>query len=150
MSNDRSKNAFNTMASRKANCAQSTFTAFSDELGMSKELALSISQGFGGGMGHTGSVCGAVTGAYMALGLASPASEENPRQNIEKTYALMDEFNKKFKALHGSLNCTELTGYDLGKPEEMLSARDKGVFLTKCPVFVEDAVKIVESLLKLA
>jgi len=146
---NRSKNAFDTMASRKANCAQATFTAFSDEMGMSKKLALSVSQGFGGGMGHTGSVCGAVTGAYMALGLANPASEETPRQNIEKTYALMDEFNKKFKALHGSTNCTELTGYDLGKPEEMVKAREEGVFAAKCPVFVRDAVEIVESLLKL-
>jgi C_GCAxxG_C_C family probable redox protein len=149
MSKDRAKNAFDTMASRKANCAQSTFTAFSDEMGMSKKLALSVSQGFGGGMGHSGSVCGAVTGAYMALGLASPASEETPRQNIEKTYALMDEFNKQFKARHGSLNCTELTGYDLGKQEEMVKARDAGVFIKKCPVFVRDAVEIVESLLKL-
>jgi len=149
MSQDRAKNAYDTMASRKANCAQSTFTAFSGELGMSKSIALSVSQGFGGGMGHTDSVCGAVTGAYMALGLALPASEENPRQNIEKTYALMAEFNRQFKALHGSLNCTGLTGYDLSKPEEMLKARDAGVFLSKCPAFVGDAVKIVESLLKL-
>jgi C_GCAxxG_C_C family probable redox protein len=145
----RAKNAFDSMASRKANCAQSTFCAFSEDLGISKKAALSVSQGFGGGMGHNGSVCGAVTGAYMALGMASPASEENPRQNIEKTYALMDEFNKKFKAKHGSLNCTDLTGYDLGKPEEMIKARDSGVFLKKCPVFVRDAVEIVEGLLKL-
>ena len=145
---NRAKIAFDIMASRKANCAQTTFTAFSDEMGMSKKLALSVSQGFGGGMGHNGSVCGAVTGAYMAMGLALPASEETPRQNIEKTYALMAEFNKKFKALHGSLNCTELTGYDLGKPEEMVKARDAGVFTTRCPAFVRDAVEIVESLLK--
>jgi C_GCAxxG_C_C family probable redox protein len=136
------------MTTRKANCAQSVFTAFSDELGMSKKLALSVSQGFGGGMGHTGSVCGAVTGAYMALGLASPASVENARQNIDKTYALMGEFNRKFTALHGSLSCTGLTGYDLSKPEEAAKAREKGVFTTKCPIFVSDAVKIVESLLK--
>jgi C_GCAxxG_C_C family probable redox protein len=144
---DRAKKAFETMAGRKANCAQSVFTAFTDESGLQKEVALSIAQGFGGGM-HMNSICGAVTGAYMALGLANPASKENPRQSIDKTYMLMTEFNKQFKALHGSLTCTGLLGYDLSIPEQSAEARESGLFTTKCPIFVRDAVKIVESLLK--
>ena len=79
-----------------------------------------------------------------------PASAGNARVNIEKTYALIGEFNRKFKALHGSLNCTELIGYDLSKPEEVAKAREAKVFIdTKCPNYVRDAVKIVERLLKL-
>jgi len=100
-------------------------------------------------MGHTGSVCGAVTGAYMALGLANKNYKDNPRQNIDKTYALMTEFNRKFTELHGSTNCTQLLGYDLSKPEGMKAAADAKIFITACPVFVSDAVKIVEELLKL-
>ncbi len=146
---DRVKKASETMKERKANCAQSVFTAFSSELGLKRKLALSVAQGFGGGMGHTDGTCGAVTGAYMALGLANPPSRDNARENIDKTYALIAKFNKQFKALHGSLNCTELLGYDLSRPKKAAEAREKGVFATKCPVFVGDAVKIVESLLKL-
>jgi C_GCAxxG_C_C family probable redox protein len=145
---EKNKKASGLMAERKSNCAQSVFRVFSEDLGLDEDLALSISQGFGGGMGHTGSVCGAVTGAYLALGLANRTTKDNPRQNIDKTYALMGEFNRKFKALHGSTNCTELLGHDISKPEEMVKARDKGLFLSKCPVFVGDAVKIVEELLK--
>jgi C_GCAxxG_C_C family probable redox protein len=148
MASDKAKKAKEYMTERKSNCAQSVFRVFSEELGLDEKTALSVSQGFGGGMGHTSSVCGAVTGAYMALGLANKSSKENPRQNIDKSYGLMEEFNKKFKALHGSTNCTELLDYDLSKPAEMTAAREKGLFITKCPVFVEDAVKIVESLLK--
>ena len=139
--------AYETMASRRMNCAQSVYTAFAEDLGMNQDLAMRVSQGFGGGMGHTGQTCGAVTGAYMALGLAQKFTTDNPRENIDKTYGLITEFNKKFQAMHKSLNCTELTGYDLSKPEEMVKAREKGVFATKCPVFVRDAVKIVEDLL---
>jgi C_GCAxxG_C_C family probable redox protein len=145
---NRAKNAFDTMASRKANCAQSVFTALSDDLGMDKNLALSLAQGFGGGM-HINGACGAVTGAYMALGLAHPVSQENPRQNMEKVNALQTEFNRQFRKLHKGLNCSELLGYDLSKPEEMVKAREAGVFISKCPAFVRDAVAIVESLLKL-
>jgi C_GCAxxG_C_C family probable redox protein len=144
---DKAKKAFDTMASRKANCAQSTLIAFNSDLGLDDKTALSLAQGFGGGM-HINSVCGAVTGAYMALGLANPVTKENPRQNMDKVNALQADFNKKFKKIHRGLNCTELLGYDLSKPEEMDKAREAGVFISKCPVFVSDAVKIVESLLK--
>jgi C_GCAxxG_C_C family probable redox protein len=133
---------------KRANCAQSTLTAFSEDFGLNKNTAFSIAQGFGGGM-HIDSICGAVTGAYMALGLANPVSEESPRQSMDKTNALINEFNRKFKELHGALTCTELLGYNLSRPEALNKARESGVFLSKCPVFVGDAVKIVEQLLKL-
>jgi C_GCAxxG_C_C family probable redox protein len=144
---DRAKKAYETMAGRKANCAQSVFTAFSGELGLDEKIAINITQGFGGGM-HINSICGAVTGAYMVLGLANPVSKENPRQSMDKISALVTEFNRKYKELHGGLKCTELLGYDLSKPEEATKARESGVFVTKCPEFVRDAVAIVESLLK--
>lgn len=136
------------MTERKSNCAQSVFRVFAEDLGLDENLALMISQGFGGGMGHTGSVCGAVTGAYMAMGLAHPASKENPRQSVEKTYALVNEFEKRFKKLHGSVNCSELLSFDLTNPEQVVKAREAGVFTSLCPVFVADAVKIAEELMK--
>jgi C_GCAxxG_C_C family probable redox protein len=145
---DKAETAKQYMAERKSNCAQSSFRVFADDFGLDEVMALRISQGFGGGMGHTGHVCGAVTGAYMALGLANPASKDNPRQSVDKTYALVQEFDSRFKELHGTVNCSELLGYDLSKPEKVLEARAKGLFTTMCPGFVADAVKIAEDLLK--
>jgi C_GCAxxG_C_C family probable redox protein len=144
---DNAKKAHETMMSRKANCAQSVLAAFSEEYGLTKDTAYSIAQGFGGGM-HINSVCGAVTGAYMALGLANPISKDNPRQSMEKTGALVNEFNRRFKEKHGALNCTELLGYNLSIPEEAKKAFDAKVFDTKCSEFVKDAAQIVEDLLK--
>jgi len=144
---DNIKKAYETMAARKANCAQSVLTAFSEDFGLNIDTAYNITQGFGGGM-HINSTCGAVTGAYMALGLANPVTKDNPRQNMDKVNALIAEFNRKFKELHGGLNCTELLGYDLSIPEQATKAREAGLFTTKCPEFVRDAAQIVESLLK--
>ena len=144
---DRIKAAQETMAARKANCAQSVLTAFSEDFGLKQDMAYNIAQGFGGGM-HINGTCGAVTGAYMVLGLANPVSQDNPRRNMDKVVALEAEFNRKFKDLHGALNCTELLGYDLSIPEQLTKAREKGLFTDKCPVFVGDAAQIVEDLLK--
>ena len=145
---DKAKEAYDIMFNRKMNCSQSVLNAFSGDYGLDKKLALQLAQGFGGGMGHTGQTCGAVTGAYMTLGLSQKIPGENSRECIDKTYALIEKFSKEFKHLHGSLNCTELTGYDLGVPAKLVEARDKGVFTTVCPNLVSDAVKIVEKLLK--
>jgi C_GCAxxG_C_C family probable redox protein len=139
---DRSKIAAAMIGERKGNCAQSVFTAFSCGLGLDEKTAYNIAQAFGGGM-HVNGVCGAVTGAYMVLGLANPVPGENPREHMDRL-----EFNRRFRELHGSLNCTELIDYDLTVPEEAAKARESGVFVTRCPVLVSDAVKILEDLLK--
>ena len=51
------------------NCAQSVLATFAPEIGLTEEEAFRLGGPFGAGM-HRGSVCGALTGALMALGLA--------------------------------------------------------------------------------
>jgi C_GCAxxG_C_C family probable redox protein len=146
---DRAGKAHELMATRTTNCAQAVISSFCEELGLNKNLAFRLAQGFGGGMHHSQGACGAVTGAYMVLGLSQKISNEKPREKLEANYALMAEFNKRFKALHKSLNCTELCGYDLSIPEKAAEAREKKVFSTTCAGYVRDAVKILEELLRL-
>jgi C_GCAxxG_C_C family probable redox protein len=145
---DKPKEAYEVMAAGRANCAQTVLITFCEEFGLTSDLALSLAQGFGGGMGHNGLTCGAVTGAYMVLGLAHKNTSANPRENVNKTYALINEFNRQFESRHKSLNCGELTGYDLSTPEGLAQAREKKVFATVCPGLVRSSVKILESLLK--
>ena len=45
---------------------------------------------------------------------------------------------------NGSVNCTELLGYNLGNPEEYAQARERKFFVTKCPALVRSAVEILE------
>ena len=51
------------------NCSQVVLNTYANELGLNKEQALKIATPFGGGMAKQQYVCGAVTGAYMVLGL---------------------------------------------------------------------------------
>jgi C_GCAxxG_C_C family probable redox protein len=147
---DRAKDAYALMATGRMNCAQAVLSTYCEKFGLERGLALRLAQGFGGGMGRTGRTCGAVSGAYMVLGLSQKMSPENPRESIDKTYALIQEFDREFKALHGSSICKDLIGYDLGTPEGLAQAREKKVFTSVCPDFVRDAVKILERLLQLS
>jgi len=136
------------MKEHRMNCAQTVLTTFCEEFSIDRGLALRIAMGFGGGMGRTGRTCGAVTGAYIVLGLAQHISLANPREAVDKTYKLMRKFNRRFMKRHGSMTCKELIGCDLSTRQGQAKAHRKEVFATLCPVFVGDSVKILENLLK--
>lgn len=147
---DRANDTYALMAAGRMNCAQAVFSTYCGNYGLERGLALRLAQGFGGGMGRTGRTCGAISGAYMVLGLAQKMSPENPRGSIDRTYELIHEFDLEFKALHRSLICKELISYDLSTPEGRAEAHDKKVFTSVCPDFVRDAAKILERLLQLS
>ena len=77
------------MVEHRMNCAQSVLSVFCQEFKLDRNQALRIAMGFGGGMGRTGKTCGAVTGAYMVLGLSQRLNENNARESIERTYKLV-------------------------------------------------------------
>lgn len=128
-------------------CSQAVLSAYADTFGLNHELALKISQPFGGGIAHMGEICGAVSGAFLVIGLKHGRIKAEDVEAKEKTYELVLEFVKRFKSLNSSINCTELLGYDLGTPEGMKLAEEKELFTTLCPKLVQNAVEIIEQIL---
>ncbi len=128
------------------NCAQSVLSAFAPELGLEREMALKVAGAFGGGMGRMGHTCGAVTGAFMAIGLkyGKVHEDDDLAQTRDKAYALVREFAARFAARHGAITCNELIGCDISIPEIHHQAAEKGLFKTRCPQFIQDAVEILE------
>ena len=125
---------------QKFNCSQSVFSAFAPKFGIQDEIALKLASPFGGGTAHQGHVCGAVTGALMVLGLQKGSATLETK---DETYRLAEEYIKRFKELHGSILCRELTGYDISKPDEFQKARESRVFYDTCPGLVKDAAELV-------
>lgn len=146
---DRVNAAYELMAERRANCAQAILSTFCEQFGLERSLALRLAQGFGAGMGQKGNTCGAVTGSYMVLGLSRRISPDSPRESLDATYELVREFDRRFRQLHSTVTCRELTGYDLSTPEGLAEAREKKVFTTVCPGLVRDSATILETMLQL-
>lgn len=123
------------------NCCQAVLASMSPDLGLDKETAVRLGTAFGGGMGRMGGVCGAVTGAFLVLGLryGDPAAAAGPKEHV---YGLVNSFVEEFRGLHGSILCKELLGCEIGTPEGMAEAKEKGLFDTVCVRFVRDAVDI--------
>jgi C_GCAxxG_C_C family probable redox protein len=136
-----------TVFSQHYNCSQSVFSAFADQLGMDRETALKLASPFGGGVARRGGICGAVTGALLALGLARGAQAPAGKEEI---YRLSQEFMRLFEEKHSTILCRGLIDCDLSTPAGYQAATDKRVFITICPVLVQDAVEIVQKLIEIA
>jgi C_GCAxxG_C_C family probable redox protein len=130
------------------NCAQSVIATCGPEMGMDRESALRVAGGFGGGMGRLGEVCGAVTGAFMVIGLkhAKIQPEDDENETKERAYTLVYEFADRFRACNGAILCRELLGCDISTPEGQAQAREKGLFDDLCPRLVQSAVEILEEM----
>jgi C_GCAxxG_C_C family probable redox protein len=125
-------------------CSSAVFSAFSDDLGLDRKTAMKIGCGFGAGISKTGNICGAVSGAIMVIGLKYGKTKLGDDAATENTRALARQFIREFAAKNGSVNCTELLGYNLSDPAEYEKAREKKLFVTKCPELVRDAAAIIE------
>jgi C_GCAxxG_C_C family probable redox protein len=128
-------------------CSSAVFSAFSDDLGLDPDTAKKIACGFGAGISKTGNICGAVSGAIMVIGLKYGKTDVGDDAATDKTRALVRQFIQEFTAKNGSVNCTDLLGYDLSDPGSYDAARDSGIFTTKCPALVRDAADILEKIL---
>lgn len=124
------------------NCSQTVFSLHAEELGLSEETALKLASGFGGGM-NCAETCGAVTGSYMVIGMKHGNATSDPEAKA-KTKRLIQDFNAKFKTVHGTLICKELTGFDISTTEGSAGATEADVFHKKCPAFLKTACDILE------
>ena len=88
------------------NCAQSVLNACGDYTGLEEKTALAISAGFGGGV-RSGEICGAISGAVMAIGISQPGDPAAPETKA-RTAAQTKELIKAFREKYGCVRCLEL------------------------------------------
>ena len=128
------------------NCAQSVLLSFADDLKFSKELALKMAAGFGGGMGKQQETCGAVTGAIMVLGLLKGEEVNNNDELKAAAYGSVKELSRDFIAAYKTTQCRELIGCDLNTPEGSEKFKEEKIMENVCAPCVRKAVEIVENL----
>ena len=119
-------------------CSQAVFGVFCEEFGLSKNDAFKIAACFGSGM-RQAEVCGACTGALMAIGLKYGEDKETCNR-------LSNRFFEEFAKENGSFICRNLLECDISTPEGVKYALDNNLFKEFCPKMVASAVKITEEI----
>jgi C_GCAxxG_C_C family probable redox protein len=129
------------------NCAQSVFGAFASHYGLDIDKAFKISSGFGGGMGRSGRTCGAVTGAYMVIGLKYGMGLDKDRVAKNKTYQIVNDFSNKFQEKNGSMICRDILGCDITTPEGREYFDRNDLLEKRCFQCVKSAAEILQEIL---
>lgn len=132
----------------RCNCSQAVFAAFRRAEVLDEASALRLATMFGGGVaGSGGGMCGAVTGALLALSMRYGMGGIEELANKTKSYELGRQFMAEFEKRMGSCRCESILGLCIGEPENLQKARELKLFQTVCVDAVSTAADILEEML---
>jgi len=123
--------------SRGFNCAESVLRGVCHAQGIElTDQAMRIATPFGGGVGRSEDICGALAGGVMAIGAAigRTEAEDDRLRSYEASGRLHESFCKEF----GSSQCKVLNKSDFKSPEHRV----------RCGRFVEGATRIAIHILR--
>ena len=111
------------------NCAQAVACVFADKLGYNEDEIFRLIEAFGGGMGGTQGVCGAVSAmVFVAGAVKSYGMDRLPETNKKESYNFAAELMERFNSKVGTIMCSEI----------------KSKNFRSCDGCIEDAVEILE------
>lgn len=117
-------------------------------LGLGGDRAWTAASAFGGGIARYQSVCGALTGAEIALGLYAGKVVDDPKKTGDTVRplarALLEDFRKQFSAVE----CRNLIPYKLDDPQGHEDFKKSGVKQRQCHQYVRFTVRKVHSWLE--
>lgn len=121
----------------KYNCAQAVVCAFSDEIGVDREILFRIAEGFGFGGGTSKGECGALAGAIMLAGLKNSDGNLEEPKTKGATYKIAKQMTALFEEKTGALLCKDLKGLETGE------------VICSCPDCIRAGVEVVQEILGL-
>ncbi|HHW43768.1 hypothetical protein GFC01_07850 [Desulfofundulus thermobenzoicus] len=100
------------------NCAESIFLTFREMAvpGVERDL-VRLTTGLGGGLGHAGCMCGALTASAMILGLLTGRTDH--QGDRYRTYDLTRGFHDRFEEKFGATCCRSLNPHPFDTPEHL-------------------------------
>ncbi len=135
------------LLNQQYHCSQALFGSFAEDFGLDLKTAFKISTCFGAGM-RQGGTCGCITASLLILGLALGFYDSQDRElevyANNKTEELIRLFTEK---MDGAVNCRDILGKDITRPEEMAVIRQEGLILKKCPRALNVSIDILEEML---
>ena len=128
------------------NCAQSVFTAFHEEMGLSENEALKLSSSMGGGIGGLREVCGAFCGLSMVLGALRGYDSPTDMDAKKAHYALIQEKAADFTAQFNTLICRDLLASHGIVPTAVPAERNAEYYKARpCARYVEACARMAET-----
>ncbi len=126
------------------NCAQSVALAFAEEMHLTPKQALTMSAGFGGGVGRLREVCGAFSGVVLVLGALYGSPDPAQKTAL---YTEVQALAERYRTENGggSIVCRELLGLAKAEGSPVASPRTPEYYKKRpCPELVRLAANILD------
>jgi C_GCAxxG_C_C family probable redox protein len=125
------------------NCAQSVLKSVTEARGMSCPSCIpGVALAMGGGVAHSGQICGAILGGVMAVGLAvDRTSSGSPVEKKQEAYRHAVHLVSGFEAEFGAQDCSALLGFAWDEPDAIERFKKDNFGMKRCTPFVRWAAE---------
>jgi C_GCAxxG_C_C family probable redox protein len=124
-------------------CAEAILMAYCEHYDIKSDLIPKIATGFCSGLARTSQICGAATGAILALNLRYGRTD--PQTSVDQNYQAIQKFLTQFENKFGSTNCMELTGCDFNTDEGQNKFKANNT-MEQCSNYVKEAMHLLMSI----
>ncbi len=125
----------------KYGCAESTYVTLKTVFGLPDPDGSAAAMVLNGGVAYSGGMCGAITGASMALGELAELRLGDHQKAKRFARMVMIQIMKEFRAEYASHQCGDLIDYDISIPSEHDRFIRSGVWRTSCMNQIEFVVE---------
>ncbi len=124
-------------------CSQSVAMTFAPEFGADLDTVTMMSAPFGGGMGRLRGKCGAVTGGFMVLGMATGKYAPKDMDTKLAQYKKVQDLNAAVVNIYGTAECGELLKKKVSKEQ----VADRAHHSIVCTGIITDTVAALYDIL---
>ncbi len=124
-------------------CAETTYLVLCEGLGVGDPADSSPAMALNGGIAYSGGMCGAISGAAIALGLLAGRRIRDHRTAKRVARELTADLMDGFRDEHGAVDCRDLIGIDLRAPGAHRAFIRSGAWQDRCMRQVEFAIRAV-------
>jgi C_GCAxxG_C_C family probable redox protein len=131
-------------------CAETTFMALKCAYGLPEPEDSGAAMALNGGVAYGGNVCGAISGAAMAVGMLAQERIYDHKSAKRAARRLIMDYMDEFQRAYRSINCIDLIELDIRGEDEHRQFIESGIWRTACMGQIEFAVRKLAPLYDLA
>jgi len=127
-------------------CAETAFVVLKEAFGLPDPGDSAPAMALNGGIAYSGSTCGAISGAALAVGQLAASRIEDHAMAKRVARAITGDLIAAFETAFGATTCRALTGVDLSTEEGHRAFIESGTWRDGCMRQIEMAVAAVSPL----
>ena len=122
-------------------CAETTFIALKQAFSLPNPEDTSIAMVLNGGVAYWGGICGAISGAALAVGMLAGKRIPDHIKAKRTARRIIARYMDEFKDKHHSVNCRDLIKLDIRDQKQHDQFIEGGIWRTVCMSQIEFAME---------